>query len=56
NYRFLGKTHSAPVTTPESLDLMRFLREMADAGVTDVILEVSSHALDQKRTGECPFK
>lgn len=56
NYRFLGKTHSAPVTTPESLDLMHFLREMADAGVTDVILEVSSHALDQNRTGECPFK
>jgi UDP-N-acetylmuramoyl-L-alanyl-D-glutamate--2,6-diaminopimelate ligase len=56
NYRFLGKTHSAPVTTPESLDLMRFLREMADARVTDVILEVSSHALDQKRTGDCPFK
>jgi UDP-N-acetylmuramoyl-L-alanyl-D-glutamate--2,6-diaminopimelate ligase len=56
NYRYLGKTHAAPVTTPESLDLMRFLREMADAGVTDVIMEVSSHALDQKRTGECPFK
>jgi len=56
NYRYLGKTRSAPVTTPESLDLMHFLREMADAGVTDVILEVSSHALDQNRTGECPFK
>ncbi|MGD9039299.1 MAG: UDP-N-acetylmuramoyl-L-alanyl-D-glutamate--2,6-diaminopimelate ligase [Desulfobacteraceae bacterium] len=56
NYRYLGKTHAAPVTTPESLDLMRFLREMADAGVTDVIMEVSSHALDQRRTGECPFK
>jgi UDP-N-acetylmuramoyl-L-alanyl-D-glutamate--2,6-diaminopimelate ligase len=56
NYRYLGKSHAAPVTTPESLDLMGFLREMADAGVTDVIMEVSSHALDQKRTGECPFK
>jgi UDP-N-acetylmuramoyl-L-alanyl-D-glutamate--2,6-diaminopimelate ligase len=56
NYRFLGKTHSAPVTTPESLDLMRFLREMVDAGATDVILEVSSHALDQKRTGDCLFR
>lgn len=56
NYRFLGKKYAAPVTTPESLDLMRFIREMADAGVTDVILEVSSHALDQRRTGDCPFK
>lgn len=56
NYRFMGRTYPAPVTTPESLDLMRLLREMADKGVTDVILEVSSHALDQKRTGDCPFK
>jgi UDP-N-acetylmuramoyl-L-alanyl-D-glutamate--2,6-diaminopimelate ligase len=56
NYRYSGKSHPAPVTTPESLDLMRFLREMADDGVTDVIVEVSSHALDQKRTEGCPFK
>ncbi len=56
NYRYSGKTHPAPVTTPESLDLMRFLREMADDGITDVIMEVSSHALDQKRTEGCPFK
>jgi len=56
NYRYSGKTHPAPVTTPESLELMRFLREMADDGVTDVIMEVSSHALDQKRTEGCPFK
>lgn len=56
NYRFMGKTHPAPVTTPESLDLMRLLREMVDGSATDVILEVSSHALDQKRTGDCPFR
>ncbi len=56
NYRFLDKIHSAPMTTPESLDLMRLMREMADGGVTDVIMEVSSHALDQKRTGDCPFR
>jgi UDP-N-acetylmuramoyl-L-alanyl-D-glutamate--2,6-diaminopimelate ligase len=56
NYRYSGKSHPAPVTTPESLDLMRFLREMADDGITDVIMEVSSHALDQKRTEGCPFK
>jgi UDP-N-acetylmuramoyl-L-alanyl-D-glutamate--2,6-diaminopimelate ligase len=56
NYRFAGKTKPAPVTTPESLDLMRLLREMADGGTTDVILEVSSHALDQGRTGDCLFQ
>ena len=56
NYRFMGKTRPAPVTTPESLDLMRLLREMVDESATDVIMEVSSHALDQKRTGDCPFR
>ncbi|MDZ7697373.1 MAG: UDP-N-acetylmuramoyl-L-alanyl-D-glutamate--2,6-diaminopimelate ligase [Deltaproteobacteria bacterium] len=56
NYRMPGKAWEAPVTTPESLDLMRTLRTMADAQVTDVVMEVSSHALDQGRTAECPFR
>lgn len=56
NYRFAGQIYDAPVTTPESLELMRILRRMADAGVTDVIIEVSSHALDQRRTTACPFE
>ena len=56
NYRFGGKEFPAPVTTPESLDIMRLVREMADEGVTHVIMEVSSHALDQGRTQDCPFK
>ena len=56
NYRLPGRTWKAPVTTPESLDLMRILRKMADAGVSDVIMEVSSHALDQGRTNNCPFR
>jgi UDP-N-acetylmuramoyl-L-alanyl-D-glutamate--2,6-diaminopimelate ligase len=29
---------------------------MADEGVTDVVMEVSSHALDQGRTDGCPFR
>jgi len=56
NYRYPGYTCGAPVTTPESLDLMKALRKMADAGVTDVVMEVSSHALDQGRTRSCPFR
>ena len=56
NYRFGGKNRAAPVTTPESLDLMCLLKEMADEGATHVIVEVSSHALDQKRTVGCPFR
>ncbi|MBN1106085.1 MAG: UDP-N-acetylmuramoyl-L-alanyl-D-glutamate--2,6-diaminopimelate ligase [Deltaproteobacteria bacterium] len=56
NYRFSGRTYPAPVTTPESLDLTALVREMVNAGVTHVIMEVSSHALDQKRTSDCPFR
>ncbi len=56
NYRLAGKTWDAPVTTPESLDLMRVLRTMADSRVTDVVMEVSSHALDQGRVSDCPFR
>lgn len=56
SYRIPGQTWDAPVTTPESLDLMRTLRKMADAHVTDVVMEVSSHALDQGRTKDCPFE
>jgi UDP-N-acetylmuramoyl-L-alanyl-D-glutamate--2,6-diaminopimelate ligase len=43
------------VTTPESLDLIRLSREMVDHGVTHIVMEVSSHALDQGRTQDCPF-
>lgn len=53
-YRFGGRCIPAAVTTPESLDLMRTLRWMADAGATHVVMEVSSHALDQGRIRDCP--
>ncbi len=56
NTRFQGKTNPSSVTTPESLDLMRLIREMADGGATHVVMEVSSHALDQGRTRDCPFR
>ncbi len=55
NYRFGGQSFTSPVTTPESLDLMRLLRKMADSGVTHVVLEVSSHALDLHRVAFCEF-
>ena len=32
-------------TTPDSFELQKLLREMADAGCTHVVMEVSSHAL-----------
>lgn len=36
-------------TTPESLDLQRLLADMRDAGVSHVVMEVSSHALELQR-------
>jgi UDP-N-acetylmuramoyl-L-alanyl-D-glutamate--2,6-diaminopimelate ligase len=45
----------ASSTTPESLDLQRFLAEVRDAGGTHATLEVSSHALALERVWGCPF-
>ena len=47
----LGGVH----TTPESPDLQRQLRTLADAGTQVVALEVSSHALDQHRVDATEF-
>jgi UDP-N-acetylmuramoyl-L-alanyl-D-glutamate--2,6-diaminopimelate ligase len=55
NYRVGESTWPAPVTTPESLDLQRLLREMRTRGVTHVFLEVSSHALDLRRVDGAVF-
>jgi UDP-N-acetylmuramoyl-L-alanyl-D-glutamate--2,6-diaminopimelate ligase len=54
-YRYAGSSVDAPMTTPESLDLMRLLREMRDSGVDCAAMEVSSHAIDRKRVLECHF-
>ncbi len=40
-----GEVLPAERTTPESCDLQRLLRRMADAGCTYAVMEVSSHAL-----------
>lgn len=42
-------------TTPESVDLFRLLRTMADARVDMVVMEVSSHALEQFRVHGIKF-
>ena len=55
NYRYGEKICPNPVTTPESLDLQRILSKMRDAGVSHVIMEVSSHALDLHRVDHCWF-
>jgi len=45
----------SPFTTPEPLLLQANLRKMADAGVDNVIMEVSSHGLEQNRIGGVLF-
>jgi UDP-N-acetylmuramoyl-L-alanyl-D-glutamate--2,6-diaminopimelate ligase len=50
-----GAVRPAPHTTPESRDLLALLREGADAGVTEAVMEVSSHALAQGRVHGFPY-
>ena len=54
-YRTPNGTYKAPNTTPESLDLQRFLAEVRNAGGTHAVMEVSSHALAMDRVWGCPF-
>ncbi|MGB5745818.1 MAG: UDP-N-acetylmuramoyl-L-alanyl-D-glutamate--2,6-diaminopimelate ligase [Desulfobacterales bacterium] len=55
NYRYGAKTFSNPMTTPESLDLQRILAQMLSEGVTHVVMEASSHAMDLYRVRSCWF-
>ena len=60
NYRYNEKDDTyieieAPFTTPESPTLFALLRKMADEGITDVVMEVSSHALAQARLSGMGF-
>jgi UDP-N-acetylmuramoyl-L-alanyl-D-glutamate--2,6-diaminopimelate ligase len=48
-YHVAGKRLPAPHTTPESLELNRLLAEALGNGVTEAVVEVSSHALAQQR-------
>ena len=60
NYRYNDKNDRhiemmAPFTTPESPTLFALLREMTDEDITDVVMEVSSHALAQSRLAGMGF-
>ena len=43
------------VTTPEALDVQRYLARMVKSGITHVVLEATSHGLAQKRVAACEF-
>ncbi|MDH4028708.1 MAG: UDP-N-acetylmuramoyl-L-alanyl-D-glutamate--2,6-diaminopimelate ligase [Nitrospirota bacterium] len=51
-----GRTESARNTTPESLDMQRYLDEMARNNMKYAAVEVSSHALALKRVEGCTFR
>lgn len=55
NYRWPRHSENAPLTTPDAVELYSRLELMAQAGVKYAIMEVSSHALAQKRVGGIPF-
>jgi UDP-N-acetylmuramoyl-L-alanyl-D-glutamate--2,6-diaminopimelate ligase len=47
----VGNTkYQTRLTTPDSLTINKYLREMVDAGVEFCFMEVSSHGIHQKRT------
>jgi len=54
-YHVAGRVQPAPHTTPESLELNRMLAEGLAHGASEGVMEVSSHALAQKRVYAIPF-
>ena len=55
NIRYNDLIFDNPITTPDSIDLQKTFYEMKKAGVTHVIMEVSSHGLDLNRVDCCRF-
>lgn len=54
-YRINDEILPAPHTTPEALELNQFFARALEAGCTEVVMEVSSHALEQQRVYGVPF-
>ncbi|PIE71140.1 MAG: UDP-N-acetylmuramoyl-L-alanyl-D-glutamate--2,6-diaminopimelate ligase [Deltaproteobacteria bacterium] len=55
NVRYQDQVVPAPMTTPDALELQQTLHAMRLAGVTHVVMEVSSHAIDLHRLAGCGF-
>lgn len=55
NCRFGSQISKTSNTTPESLELQRLLGQMAENKISHVVMEVSSHALDQNRVAGVHF-
>ncbi|MFZ4854862.1 MAG: UDP-N-acetylmuramoyl-L-alanyl-D-glutamate--2,6-diaminopimelate ligase [Desulfuromonadaceae bacterium] len=55
SYRCGTTTIAASHTTPESTELQRAFKQLGDTGAQAFVMEVSSHALEQKRVDGCHF-
>ena len=54
-YHVAGQTRPSAHTTPESRDLFELMADGAALGATELVMEVSSHALDQGRIAQMDF-
>ena len=54
-YRIGDGVLPAPHTTPEALELNQLFARALEAGCTEAVMEVSSHALEQQRVYGVPF-
>jgi UDP-N-acetylmuramoyl-L-alanyl-D-glutamate--2,6-diaminopimelate ligase len=55
SYRFNDTIITASHTTPESTELQAAFKQLSEAGAKAFVMEVSSHALEQKRVDSCHF-
>lgn len=53
--RIIGETIPATHTTPNAIELNKLLAEMVEKGCTHCFMEVSSHAIHQRRIGGLEF-
>ena len=51
-----NKEYKATHTTPDSLTINKYLKEMVDEGIEFCFMEVSSHGIEQMRTRNLNFK
>ena len=56
SYRFGAEVHTAPHTTPEAVELLEQVAHFQAAGAGSLVMEVSSHALDQFRADGIRFQ
>ena len=54
-YDTLSRSAQAGTTTPGAVELAELMDQMVAAGATHLVMEVSSHALDQRRTAGIDF-